>query len=154
MKVLIPDKVDGKRVALGDHGENEQSLFPLNELCYLLNYCLAAEVLGVRGSHVLKSYEERLESTSRAGQAGKAGLHNLTAIACSSSTFSPRLPYLAACPAMRRSVSLLLVLSWLAAAQAWHTNALVVLTACAAAHPTPHGRELIFFTILHTFVVK
>lgn len=44
---------------------------------------------------------------------------------------------------MRRSVSLLLVLSWLAAAQAWHTNALVVLTACAAAHPTPHGRELI-----------
>ena len=45
---------------------------------------LAAEVLGVRGSRVLKSYEERLESTSRAGQAGKAGLHNLTAIACSS----------------------------------------------------------------------
>lgn len=44
---------------------------------------------------------------------------------------------------MRSSVSFLLVLSWLAAAQAWHTNALVVLIACAAAHPTPHGRELI-----------
>ena len=38
--------VDGKRVALGDQVENEEALFPLNELCYLLNYCLAAEELG------------------------------------------------------------------------------------------------------------
>ena len=43
---MIVCTVDGKRVALGESSDNEDALFPLNELCYLLNYCLAAEVLG------------------------------------------------------------------------------------------------------------
>ena len=45
--------VDGKRVALGDFsipdGDppiSDENYFPLNELCYLLNYCLACETLG------------------------------------------------------------------------------------------------------------
>ena len=48
--------VDGKRVALGDFNaqldgdppdaQADDNYFPLNELCYLLNYCLASETLG------------------------------------------------------------------------------------------------------------
>lgn len=31
--------VDGKRVNVGELGDDKSNLFPLNELCYLLNYC-------------------------------------------------------------------------------------------------------------------
>ena len=36
---------DGKRVVVGDQHPSE-NFFPMNELCYLLNYCLACETLG------------------------------------------------------------------------------------------------------------
>ena len=36
--------VDGKRFVVGDRTSAE-NFFPLNELCYLLNYCLACETL-------------------------------------------------------------------------------------------------------------
>ena len=56
--------VDGKRVALGDFsipdGDppiSDENYFPLNELCYLLNYCLACETLG-EGNY--KNYESKL----------------------------------------------------------------------------------------------
>jgi len=38
--------VDGKRVNVGESRDVQSNLFPLNELCYLLNYCLATETLG------------------------------------------------------------------------------------------------------------
>jgi hypothetical protein len=37
--------VDGKRVVVGDQNPAE-NFFPMNELCYLLNYCLACETIG------------------------------------------------------------------------------------------------------------
>ena len=56
--------VDGKRVALGDFsipdGDppiSDENYFPLNELCYLLNYCLACETLGEGND---KNYESKL----------------------------------------------------------------------------------------------
>ena len=36
--------MDGKRFVVGDRTSAE-NFFPLNELCYLLNYCLACETL-------------------------------------------------------------------------------------------------------------
>jgi len=39
---------DGKRVAVGDRNaaSDNSNFFPMNELCYLLNFCLAYETLG------------------------------------------------------------------------------------------------------------